>query len=122
MSDVDEAINLVNECLKQRAECMKKPVYVNKCKRKKDWYDQECNCARKHVRKLLRKKRKTLKKHNEGIRICCNYRHRKDFNDTIVNELIRYVKDQQAFWITVRNFQVETHNHVIPLLLRTGSL
>ena len=38
-------------------------------------------------------------KHEESIRICYIER-KKDFNDIIVNELIRSVKDQQTFWIT----------------------
>ena len=58
------------------------------------------------MRKLLRKFRKTLEKD-----ACCKarreynnllYRKKKDFNDTNVNELLRSVKDQQTFWITVR--------------------
>ena len=68
----------------------------------------ECNCARQHVRKLLRKFRKTLEK-DDSTAYCqarreyknVLYRKKKDFNDTIVNELILSVKDQQTFRITM---------------------
>ena len=58
--DINEALISFNDCLKQNAECMKRKIYVNRPKKMDEWYDEECRAARKNVRKLLRKFRKSL--------------------------------------------------------------
>ena len=39
---------------------MKRKIYVNRPKKMDEWYDEECRAARKNVRKLRRKFRKSL--------------------------------------------------------------
>ena len=58
--DINEALKSFNDCLKQNAECMKRKIYINRPKKMDEWYDEECRAARKNVRKLLRKFRKSL--------------------------------------------------------------
>ena len=58
--DINEALHSFNDCLKQNAEYTKRKTYVNRPKRMDEWYDEECRTARKNVRKLLRKFRKSL--------------------------------------------------------------
>ena len=39
--DLDEALNLFNSCIKEKAECM------NKSRKPDKWFDWECKVARK---------------------------------------------------------------------------
>ena len=63
---VNEALKVFNIVSKQGAECMKKRICINNCKRNSDWFDKKCKLARQNVRKCLRKFRKTLK-NNDSI-------------------------------------------------------
>ena len=82
--DINEALQSFNDCLKQNAEYMKRKTYVNRPKRMDEWYDEECRAARKNVRKLLRKFRKSLDRAllwiivvpEESIKNCCSKRER----------------------------------------------
>ena len=83
--DINEALKSFNDCLKQNAECMKRKIYVNRPKKMDEWYDEECRAARKNVRKLLRKFRKSLDRlvcevcccaRREYKKNCCNKRKR----------------------------------------------
>ena len=82
--DINEALKSFNDCLKQNAECMKRKIYVNRPKKMDEWYDEECRVARKNVRKLLRKFRRSLDRLackaiavlEENIKHCCNKRKR----------------------------------------------
>ena len=56
--DVNEALKVFNVVLKQGAECMKKRIDINNCKRNSDWFDKECKLAHQNVRKSVRKFRK----------------------------------------------------------------
>ena len=67
--DVNEALKVFNVVLKQGAECMKKRIYINNCKRNSAWFDKECKLARQNVRECSRKFRKTLK-NNDSIAYC----------------------------------------------------
>ena len=67
--DVNEALKVFNVVLKQGAECMKKRIYINNCKRNSAWFDKECKLARQNVRECSRKFRKTLEK-NDSIAYC----------------------------------------------------
>ena len=110
--DVNEALKVFNVVLKQRADCMKKRMYINNCKRNGDRFDKECKLARPNVRKCLRKFRKTLK-NGDNIAYCkarieyknLLYKKKKIFNDAILNKLIESVNDQNMFWDTMHRVQ-----------------
>ena len=75
--DINEALQAFNDCLKQNAEYMKRKTYVNRPKRMDEWYDEEYVIfARKNVRKLLRKFRKSLDR-AESVDYCCARREYK---------------------------------------------
>ena len=74
-----------------------------------EWYDEECRAARKYVRKLLRKFRKSLDR-LVYVDYCCARREykkllkqkKKKFNENVSNNLMQSVSDQQAFWQNMR--------------------
>ena len=45
--DLDEALNLFNSCIKEKAERMKKQIRINKSRKLDEWFDWECNCQEK---------------------------------------------------------------------------
>ena len=45
--DIDEALNLFNSCINEKAECMKKQIRINKSSKLDEWFDWECNCQEK---------------------------------------------------------------------------
>ena len=45
--DLDEALNLFDSCIKEKAECMKKQIRINKSRKPDKWFDWECKVARK---------------------------------------------------------------------------
>ena len=107
--DVDCALDVFNDCLKEVAECMKKRIVVGK-KSKQDWFDHECVMSRRKVRKALRK---YCRSPNEEYRhsYCTlrreykNLLHRKKkiFNESICNKLLESINDQKTFWDVVNN-------------------
>ena len=107
--DVDCALDVFNECLKDVAECMKKRVVVGK-KRKQDWFDYECVMSRRKVRKALRKYCRnpveayrhsycTLRREYKNLL----HRKRRMFNENICNKLVDSINDQKTFWDVVNN-------------------
>ena len=80
--DVNEALKSFNDCLKQNAEYMKRKTYVNRPKRMDEWYDEECRAARKNVRKLSRKFRKSLSR-AESVDYCCA---RREYKKTVATK------------------------------------
>ena len=106
--DVDVALEMFSECLKKQAECMKQKVNLNRFK-KKEWFDEECRNNRRNVRKLLRKFRKTKLK-SDSVAYCISrreyknllYRKKKQYNESILEQLMSTVNDQQNFWKTLR--------------------
>ena len=107
--DIDCALNLFNECIKTCADCMKRRTFVNKSEKRIDWFDFECVLAKRNVRKLLRKYRRTLDKN-----ICAEYtiarreykhllkRKEKDFHDALLNRLETSISNQKEFWGEIR--------------------
>ena len=88
-----------------------KEIYVHRPKKMNEWYDEECRTARKNVRKLLRKFRKSLDR-----LVCVDYcyatreykqllqqkKRKKNFNENVSNNLMQSFSDQQAFWQNMR--------------------
>ena len=120
--DINEALKSFTDCLKQNAEYMKRKTYVNRPKRMDEWYDEECRAARKNVRKLLCKFRKSLDR-AKSVDYCCARREykkllqqkRKKFNENVLNNLMQSVSDQQAFWQTMRKIsknKYQPHNSI----------
>ena len=59
--DIDKALDIFNNCIKEKAECMKKQITIKKNGRKLDeWFDWECKVGRRNVRRLLKKYRRSL--------------------------------------------------------------
>eukprot|EP00745_Piridium_sociabile_P008835 TRINITY_DN16014_c0_g1_i2.p1 TRINITY_DN16014_c0_g1~~TRINITY_DN16014_c0_g1_i2.p1 ORF type:complete len:103 (+),score=6.85 TRINITY_DN16014_c0_g1_i2:117-425(+) len=84
-----------NECIKECAACMTKDMLFNSYKPSDDWFDQECNVNKKHVRNLLRTSRRSLKaedRHEYSI-ARREYkklleRKRKEFNNALLDKLV----------------------------------
>jgi hypothetical protein len=104
--DVNKALDMFNELVKEQAECMKKKIVLKFAE--SDWFDYECTMARRRVRRLLKKFRKTLD--NGDINLFCiarreyknlNKRKRKEYNSSLLNELLTSVNSQKDFWKTV---------------------
>jgi hypothetical protein len=60
--NVNEALDLFINAVKDCAVCMKKSITLSDELRKFKWFDRECVLERRRVRKLLRKFRKSLEK------------------------------------------------------------
>jgi len=106
--DVNQALSLFNDCLKEMAECMKRKLFVNKVNKKQDWFDSECRTHRKLVRQKLRMFRSSLSASDRNIYCVVRreyknllYRKRKDYNNLLIRNLIASVNDQHAFWEAV---------------------
>ena len=72
--DLDEALNLFNSCIKEKAECMKKQIRINKSRKPDEWFDWECKVARKNVRRLLKKFRRSLHSEDRNSFLYCRKR------------------------------------------------
>ena len=63
--DIDKALEIFNNCTKEKAECMKKQIRIKKKMKKigrelDEWFDWECKVGRRNVRRLLKKYRRSL--------------------------------------------------------------
>jgi hypothetical protein len=101
-TDVNGAVSMFNECIKECAECMKKHVHANRHRTLDEWFDQECTVYRRNVRRLLRNSRRSLKKEvqQEFLIARREYksllkRKRKQYNDTLLNKLVTSIRDQK---------------------------
>ena len=106
--DLDGTLNLFNSCIKEMAECMRKQIRINKSGKLDEWFDWECKVARKNVRRLLKKFRRSLPSEDRnsfciGRREYKNMLKRKkvDFNAVLLDKLISSVKSQKYFGETV---------------------
>ena len=45
--DLDEALNLFNSCIKEKAECMKKQIRINKSRKPDEWFDLDVKLREK---------------------------------------------------------------------------
>ena len=122
--DIDQALSLFNECIKDAAERMKKFVSIKNGLKPKDWYDSECHNSKKHVRKLLNKFKRTLS--GEDRHNFCTARReykyllktkRKQFNKTLLSDLIASIKSQKLFWDQVNKIskkRTQPANNISP--------
>ena len=58
--DVDKALDIVNNYIKEKAECMKKQITIKNGRKLDEWFDWECKVGRRNVRRLLKKCRSLL--------------------------------------------------------------
>ena len=91
---------------------MKQVIKVKNKQKIKDWFDAECHSARKNVRKLLRKFKRTLfaEDRDSFCKARREYKHllnrkRKQYNNALLTELLSSIKDQKQFWNNVRKIQ-----------------
>ena len=107
--DINRALDCFNTCIREAAECMKIEIYCNKKCSTQEWYDAECRSLKREVRRSLSKFKRTLvdgdrdnycKKRREYKYVL--KRKRKQFNESLLNELLSSVKSQKQFWDTVR--------------------
>ena len=59
-TNVNMALKTFNKCIIEAAHCMETNIYVRKEKNASSWFDYECIIARRNVRKVLGKFRKSL--------------------------------------------------------------
>ena len=112
--DVNEAMRLFNNIVEKEAECMKKTITLKSSAAKHDWFDYECVSARRKVRKLLKKFRKTLDK-GDRVLFCISRREyknlikrkRSEHNDYLLNELLKTVDNQKEFWSSVKKISAK---------------
>ena len=109
-TDVNLALKMFNDCIKDVASCMKKRVCLNGKKKRQDWYDVECRKKKSNVRRLLRKVRHTLCE-EDRFAFCKARREYKNFllykrkqhNALMIDKLLASINKQQEFWETVHN-------------------
>lgn len=107
--NVNEALDMFNDIVKQAAECMKETVCMDRVKRHDKWFDQECRIARQNVRKLLRKFNKTLEP-SDRYCYCTARREYKNmismkklaYNNQLYHQIESSIGDQKDFWKNVR--------------------
>ena len=58
--NIHDALSLLNGCIKQRDECMKRQIRMNKSKKLDEWFDHGCKVGRRNVRKPLKEFRRSL--------------------------------------------------------------
>lgn len=110
-SDINAALRMFNDSIKNVACCMKRVITVGgNSKKGTGWFDAECNIARKNLRKLLRKFRRTLS--NEDRQSYCKqrreyknllFRKKKIYNKILIDKLIASSNNQYTFWEAVHN-------------------
>ena len=105
--DINQALDAFNTGIKKAATCMKRVINVKK--KLKDWFDAECHAAKKNVRKLLRKFKRThfAEDRDRFCRARREYKHllnrkRKQYNNILLADLVSSIKDQKQFWNNVR--------------------
>ena len=120
--DINGALEVFINCLKEKAEVMTKKIYVNQPRKSHAWFDAECKENRQYVRRLLRQFRKTLNS-RDRIAFCQARRRyknilrnkRKDFNQNLADRLVQSVSDQKMFWQTVHavpGTRTQTYNSI----------
>ena len=104
-TDVNAALTMFNNCIKQQAQNMKRKVLSDKNNRCNSWFDFECREARRTVRRALRRFRKTLMKEDRVYfcKIRREYKNmlhlkKKIYNEGLLNRLLTSANDQQQFW------------------------
>ena len=85
--DLDEALYLFDSCIKEKAECMKKQIRINKSRKLDEWFDWECKVARKNVRRLLKKFRRSL--HSEDCNSFCIAR--REYKNTLKRKKVDFM-------------------------------
>ena len=58
--DIDKALDIFNNCIKEKAECMKKQITIKNGRKLDEWFDWECKVGRRNVRRLLKKYSRSL--------------------------------------------------------------
>ena len=109
-TDIDLALDLFNECMRDCSKCMEKKIGCNSNREKKSWFDDECICRRRTLRKQLRKFRKTLS--SEDRHMYCKsrreYKHmlnakKKCYKDKQFSELLDSLPNQTMFWKKIKS-------------------
>ena len=108
--NVNEALGMFIDTVKEAGECMKQHVCVNRPASKVQWFDVECRNARRNVRRLLRIFKKTLDS-QDSTKFCIARREYKRllktkkriFNCALLMKISDSAKDQQEFWKAVRS-------------------
>ena len=106
--DINKALDVFNECIKQCATCMKKDIIIDSTKPQSGWFDQECTNKKRFVRKMLRISRRSLNANDRHAYLSERReykklleRKKKEFNRTMLNKLVSSIKNQKDFWNTV---------------------
>ena len=107
-TNVDAALNMFNNCIKESASCMKKRV-SSRMNVSDDWFDRECVVARRNVRRLLRNVRRSVdpvarQQFVISRREYKNLLKRKKqlFNKSLLDKLVMSIQNQKEFWNTIR--------------------
>ena len=104
-SDVDQALDTFNKCIRKSAYCMSRQFKSHSNQRPHDWFDQECRSTRTNLRKLYRTVRRSGKpcdQHSFSIarreykRLI--KRKEKDFNNALLDKLLLSINEQKEFW------------------------
>ena len=106
--DIDLAVNIFNDCIRNAAVSMKKVFSMSGQNKKEDWYDEECRLKRRLTRRALRKYRHS-KQEEYRSSFCIQRREYKKLlarkksahNASIIDKLMCSINSQQRFWETV---------------------
>ena len=106
--DIDKTFDIFNNCIKAKAECMKKQVTIKNGRKLDEWFDWECEVGRRTVRRLLKKYRRSLLADDRGAYCLARREYKnmlkkkkKDFYDVLLAKLISSAKNQKDFWESV---------------------
>jgi hypothetical protein len=114
-TNVNTALDMFNSCLKAASECMKKTVKIKASTKVSAWFDKECDVSKKKVRNLLHKYRRTLLAEDRAMfcREKREYKHvlkrkEQEYNDAMIEKLVRSVSDQKEFWNTIHEISFKS--------------
>ena len=107
--DINDALSIFNECLKEAAECMNKRVRLGGQSVSHSWFDEECKDKRRLLRKLLKVFRKSQTE-KDRLDFCKTRREfknlifckKKQHNSKMINTLLNTISNQKKFWETLR--------------------
>ena len=112
--DINQALSTFNDGLKFAGECMECPLYLGTDKKQK-WFDYECVCNRKELRKLLKifhksnsdKDRTNYTEKRKEYKYMLK-RKKSQYKQTLLDTLHKHRHDPKLFWQTLRSVRVKT--------------
>ena len=108
-NNVDNALELFVQCMKDASQCMYKKVCVDKVRRS-EWFDEECQSAKKESRKRLNQFRTSRNENDRKEYVVARKRYKallkskkQEFKKRKTSFLASNISDSSVFWRELRN-------------------